>query len=207
MSLQTLYLFLPACFAINMSPGPNNLLAMSHASRYGFAAAVAGGVGRLVAFAMMITLASLGLAVVLQASAWLFFLIKMAGGLYLLWLAWRLWQSPISELSLHDDRPIRWTVLARREWLVAAGNPKAILFFTAFLPQFVDPGRPVAPQFFLLAVLLILLELVALGTYALIGAKAARWFSRPSHRRLFNRGSALALGLAGTGLLMSTRNS
>lgn len=206
MSLNILLIFLPACFAINMSPGPNNLLAMSNAARYGFSAAVAGGLGRLLAFAIMITLASLGLAVVLQASAWLFFAIKTLGGLYLLWLAWKLWHAPISELSLQDRRSVRWTVLARQEMMVAAGNPKAILFFTAFLPQFVDTSRAVAPQFFLLASLLILLELVALGLYAVIGARAASWFSSATHRRRFNQGSALALGLAGTGLLVSSRN-
>ena len=98
MTLQTLLLcFCPPCFAINISPGPNNLLAMSNATRFGFVAAVAGGFGRLLAFAIMITLASLGLAVILQASAWLFFVIKLFGGLYLLWLAWRLWHAPIDE--------------------------------------------------------------------------------------------------------------
>lgn len=205
MTWQTLLLFLPACFAINISPGPNNLLAMSNASRFGFLAAVAGGSGRLLAFVVMISLASLGLAVVLQASAWLFLVIKAVGGLYLLWLAWRLWHAPIDALTTTATQATRWTALARQELLVAAGNPKAILFFTAFLPQFVDPDRPVALQFVILATALILMELVALALYAGIGAKAAKWFADARHRRRFNRGSALALGAAGTGLLLSSR--
>ena len=105
---DTLLIFLPACFAINMSPGPNNLLALSNGSRFGFLAAVAGGSGRLLAFGAMITLASFGLAAILQASAWLFLAIKTVGGLYLLWLAWKLWHASvdnIDSLTRHDPWP------------------------------------------------------------------------------------------------------
>jgi threonine/homoserine/homoserine lactone efflux protein len=68
MELVTLILFLPACFALNLSPGPNNLLAMSNAKRFGLRTACIAGLGRLVAFAIMITLAATGLASILYAS-------------------------------------------------------------------------------------------------------------------------------------------
>ena len=66
MELSTLLLFIPACFALNLAPGPNNLLSINNAAYYGFARSCAGGLGRLLAFVIMIVLASFGLAVVLH---------------------------------------------------------------------------------------------------------------------------------------------
>ena len=93
MDLATLTLFLPACFALNMAPGPNNLLSVSNSTRYGYRIACVAGIGRLLAFAGMIALASAGLAVVLQTSELLFYGIKILGAAYLLYLAWQLWRA------------------------------------------------------------------------------------------------------------------
>jgi threonine/homoserine/homoserine lactone efflux protein len=93
MDLATLALFLPACFALNMAPGPNNLLSVSNATRYGYRASCLAGIGRLLAFAGMIALASAGLAVVLQTSALLFYGIKILGAAYLVYLAVQLWRA------------------------------------------------------------------------------------------------------------------
>jgi len=79
MNLLTLALFVPACFALNMVPGPNNLLAMSNGQRFGFSVAIAAGLGRLGAFMLMISLAAMGLATILLASKTLFFIVKIVG--------------------------------------------------------------------------------------------------------------------------------
>ena len=79
MDLSLLALFVPACFALNMAPGPNNLLSLNNASRYGLRIACVAGVGRLLAFAGMIVLAAMGLAVVLHTSEYLFLTIKLLG--------------------------------------------------------------------------------------------------------------------------------
>lgn len=141
-------LFVPACFALNLAPGPNNLLSLNNAARHGFATASLAGGGRLLAFAGMLALAASGLALVLHTSAWLFLAIKVLGAAYLLWLAVQLWRTDAQPLANEASpaRPSLWR-LGRQEFLVAAGNPKAILIFTAFLPQFVDPGQPLGAQF------------------------------------------------------------
>lgn len=146
MDLATITLFVPACFALNMAPGPNNLLSLSNASRYGFRLSCAAGLGRLLAFVGM-----LSLAVVLHTSELLFYGIKIVGAAYLLYLAFQLWCSDPALDSAADAPRVGLLALARQEFLVAAGNPKAILIFTAFLPQFIDPAQAVAPQFALLA--------------------------------------------------------
>ena len=204
MDLSTLLMFVPACFALNLAPGPNNLLSVSNATRYGFRAACGAGLGRIVAFVGMIALAAGGLAVVLHASQTVFYVIKVAGAVYLFWLAWQLWHAPHGE-----EGPATggggFVRLARQEFFVAAGNPKAILIFTAFLPQFVDPARPVAPQFALLGALFLVFEMAAIAIYAAIGSRLRHWFARPRGRRLFNRTCAGLLSGAGVGLLLARR--
>ncbi|GAA0363471.1 LysE family translocator [Bowmanella denitrificans] len=205
MTFVTLLLFLPACFALNMAPGPNNLLAMANAKQYGIWVACYAGVGRLVAFMGMIVLAASGLATVLYASETLFFFIKILGGLYLIWMAFQLWRAdPVdSEETMVQGKSLMQ--LARQEFLLAAGNPKAILIFTAFLPQFIDSGSAVESQFLVLGALFLVLEWVAIAIYAFFGQSLRHWFSRPSMRRLFNRLCASLLGSAGIGLLLAPR--
>lgn len=205
MDLATLSLFLPACFALNMAPGPNNLLSVSNSTRYGYRTACVAGIGRLLAFAGMIALASAGLAVVLQTSEWLFCGIKMVGAAYLFYLAWQLWRADPGTENEVAGAPAGMLALARQEFLVAAGNPKAILIFTAFLPQFVDPSQAVSPQFAVLGALFLMLEWIAIGAYAYMGLHMRRWFAKPRGKRIFNRCCAGLLSAAASVLLMARR--
>lgn len=117
MDASTLMLFVPACFALNMAPGPNNLLSVSNATRYGFRRSCLAGAGRLVAFAGMIALASAGLAAVLHTSELLFYGIKTVGAIYLLYLAWQLWRAqPGVQVDNAASAP-GWWQLARQEFL------------------------------------------------------------------------------------------
>lgn len=208
MDLLSFLFFLPACFALNMSPGPNNLLALNNAKRYGFRPAVLAGAGRLLAFSVMIALAASGLAVVLYTSEVFFFVLKIGGAAYLFWLAFRLWFADTNASEeLPTSRAKNLQGLARQEFLLASGNPKAILIFTAFLPQFVDPNGPILTQFALVGGLFLLLEWVAIAVYASFGVYLRQWFSAPRSRKLFNRGSASLLAMAGLGLLLARREA
>lgn len=205
MSLMAILLFIPACFALNMAPGPNNLLSMANAKRYGVRTACYAGIGRLVAFVGMITLAAMGLATVLSTSEKLFLIIKVVGGLYLLWIAFQLWTADPSDNENEALGGRSLLQLGRQEFFLAAGNPKAILIFTAFLPQFVDPAGSVGFQFLVLGTLFLVLEWIAIAGYAFVGKVLRNWFSRPSMRRVFNRICSGLLGSAGIGLLLARR--
>ncbi|TDF83974.1 LysE family translocator [Pseudomonas sp. H9] len=207
MDLSLLALFVPACFALNMAPGPNNLLSLNNASRYGLRTACVAGVGRLLAFAAMIMLAAMGLAVVLYTSEYLFLSIKLLGAAYLFYIAWQLWRAPVAVAPVKRECRTSTLRLARQEFLVAAGNPKAILIFTAFLPQFVQVSSPVpvSEQFAWLGGLFLLLEWAAIALYGWLGAYLQRWFNQPASRRVFNRASATLLACAGLGLLAARR--
>ncbi|PMN91605.1 LysE family translocator [Enterovibrio norvegicus] len=206
MDLLSLLLFVPACFALNMTPGPNNLLAMNNARCYGFLSAMLASVGRLVAFSVMIALAASGLAVILYASETVFFAIKVFGALYLFWIAFQLWRS--TALPILEGKPQKSVrALLQQEFALAAGNPKAILIFTAFLPQFVDVAGSVNHQFFVLGATFLALEFLAIAVYALFGLYLRHWFSNPKMATWFNRGCATVLSISGGNLLLMDRQS
>lgn len=208
MPYDTFVLFVPACFALNMAPGPNNLLSVSNATRHGFWTSFIAGAGRLVAFAGMIAISSAGLATILLTSEFLFHAVKVIGAIYLFYLAYQLW---ISAPSVDDTDTVSEKrsifALAKQELLVAAGNPKAILIFTAFLPQFIDISKPTAPQFAVLGAIFLALEWIAIAAYAYLGSHLRRWFTHPKRQRLFNRTCGSLLGAAGIGLLAARRSA
>jgi len=203
MEITVLLIFIPACFALNCAPGPNNLLALGNAARFGWRFALMAGLGRMMALVLMLGIASVGLSAIFQLSVAVFWVIKVAGALYLFYLAVQLWQSDVSH-ELHAVGGRRNLATAtRQEFLVAAGNPKALLIFTAFLPQFVDPASAMTAQFGIVGALFLILEIAALSIYAALGAFAHQFVSKPRTRRIFNRSCGGLLGSAGVGLLFS----
>jgi threonine/homoserine/homoserine lactone efflux protein len=202
MTLSAYLLFLPACFAINMAFGPNNLLSVTNGARHGVSPAVLAAGGRLAAFAIMIAIAGLGMGAVLVASEVAFDVIKYIGAAYLVWIGIRLLRAPAPTMqeAAASAAPPSLRALARQEFTVAAGNPKAILVFTAFFPQFVVPGA-YASSYLLLGLTFLVFELVAIALYALLGARmrrladgsrAMRWFNRVSGGMMVGFGLILA---------------
>ena len=203
MTLSAYLLFLPACFAINMAFGPNNLLSVTNGAKHGVSPAVIAASGRLVAFAVMIAIAGLGMGAVLVASELAFDVIKYIGAAYLVWIGVRLLRAPApaAEAQAADAAaPPSMRALVRQEFTVAAGNPKAILVFTAFFPQFVVPGA-YATSYLLLGTTFLLLEVVAIALYAMLGARmrrlangsrAMRWFNKVSGSMMVGFGLILA---------------
>jgi threonine/homoserine/homoserine lactone efflux protein len=202
MTLSAYLLFLPACFAINMAFGPNNLLSVTNGARHGVSPAVLAAGGRLAAFAIMIAIAGLGMGAVLVASEVAFDVIKYIGAAYLVWIGIRLLRAPAPTVqeAAASAAPPSLRALARQEFTVAAGNPKAILVFTAFFPQFVVPGA-YASSYLLLGLTFLVFELVAIALYAMLGARmrrladgsrAMRWFNRVSGSMMVGFGLILA---------------
>ena len=207
LSLWQLLFYVPACFSLNMIPGPNNLLSVHNAASYGLRAACLGGFGRIAAFAIMIALTAVGLAALLAASATFFLIVKVCGGLYLLWMAWQLWRAPTTDSDISTEntqRPSHW-VLIRQEFLIAIGNPKAILIFTAFLPQFVMPDGDIALQLLQVGLLFLFLEFFAIAFYGYLGANLQRLLTHARNKQRFNRICGTLLGATGLSVLATTR--
>jgi len=197
---------LPAGLVLALMPGPNNLLSVQVAASDGVGAACRAGLGRLLAFALLLLAAAFGLAAVLRHAPAALALVQTAAAGYLLAIAGRLWREaaapPAGDPTAADVDGARraW----RREFLVALGNPKCLLIATAFVPQCVDPARPAAPQLVAASLLVLALELLAVGAYAAAGRSLLRWLPTAAHWRRFGRGCALAMAAAALGLLWRT---
>jgi len=197
---------LPAGLALALMPGPNNLLSVQVAASDGVGAACRAGLGRLLAFALLLLAAAFGLAAVLRHAPAALALVQTAAAGYLLAIAGRLWREaaapPAGDPTAADVDGARraW----RREFLVALGNPKCLLIATAFVPQCVDPARPAAPQLVAASLLVLALELLAVGAYAAAGRSLLRWLPTAAHWRRFGRGCALAMAAAALWLLWRT---
>jgi threonine/homoserine/homoserine lactone efflux protein len=210
MSLSLWLLFIPAVFLLNIAPGPNNLLAMSNAARFGWTVSVLGGFGRLPAFALLVGLTAVGLGAILAASETAFVVLKWGGAVYLVYLGLKIWRAPVQTPSVDAlspggrERPALRSLM-RREFLIAISNPKAILIFTAFFPQFMDRSQEPTAQLLVMGGTFLPLEMIALALYALAGAGAGRFLSSPRGQKALNRVSGGALIAAGTALALTRR--
>ncbi|GAA2437032.1 LysE family translocator [Actinomadura vinacea] len=172
--------FVPIALGISLVPGANQLLGLRNSYRNGLRTAMIAVGGRLVAFAIMIVLVALGLGAVLVQSEMVFSTVKWAGVAYLFYLGvrrlWSSWRRPAESTSPVGTDPTPGGVLAlgREEFLVAAGNPKAVLLFAALLSQFVSgPGSTVGGLLLVGTGHLVVETLVAL-LYAVLGSQLRR---------------------------------
>ena len=204
MSPETWALFVPAAFALNMYPGPNNVLAMTNGARYGFGTALLASAGRFPPFAGFVLGAAVGLGAALAASAEFFTAIKIAGAIYLVWLGLKMVFGGASDLA-EAEGSSRLAALARREFLTAITNPKAMLVFTAFFTPFVDPTQHAFGQILQLGAAALALEAVAVALYAFAGSRLERFVRDARRLALVNRISGTALIVAGALLLFARR--
>lgn len=203
MTIDMWWLFLPACFAINLSPGPNNLLVMQLATTAGFKLSTLAASGRILAFSALIIGVSAGLSSILLVAPWFLTAVKTVGGLYLLWIAQSLWRVRPQPLTQDAQVMDSLATAFRREFGVALTNPKAILVFSAFLPQFVSPDSNAFGQLMWLGLAFLILECVAIIFYALLGSRFSAFLATPDRRLLFNRFCGNLLGLAGITMLLT----
>lgn len=193
--------FVPACLALNLAFGPNNLLAMTHGAKSGVTFAQKAAVGRLVVFIPMIALSALGLGAVLRTSAFVFSVVKFIGAAYLIWLGISLWRRAKSlETSGFGTEPSTVRQAFKAEATVAISNPKAILIFAAFFPQFVTVDA-FWQSYAMLGVTFLLMEAVAISVYATLGKVASKYAS--NKLPMMQRVSGLMMCLFGALLLAS----
>jgi threonine/homoserine/homoserine lactone efflux protein len=191
MNLQTWWLFVMMTFVVSATPGPNMLLVMSSSARFGFRAAIATMAGCMTALLAMMSISAAGLGALLQAFPSVFDTLRWLGAAYLAYLGIKCWRSPVhdetEEMSQMKQPAKTASALFRDGMLVAASNPKAILFAAAFLPQFIHPEAPKLPQFGILLVTFAVIEIGWYLVYAGSGKKLASYLRRASVMKTFNR--------------------
>jgi threonine/homoserine/homoserine lactone efflux protein len=192
-----LYLtFLGVMAVMAITPGPANLFSVANGVQRGRAGALAGVVGMNAATLVWFAAAALGLGALVTAFPDVFRLISIAGALYVAWLGIGALRGAFAPTEAAHAPAIRLGRSALIDgFMVQIANPKAVLFFTAVLPPFLDVERPAGPQLALFAVATIGMDVLSMSAYGLGGAALARRMSEPR----FRRGFALATG----GLLLA----
>jgi threonine/homoserine/homoserine lactone efflux protein len=203
-STSQLAAFVVASFLFIQVPGPSLLFTIGRALTVGRRDALLSVVGNALGVVAQVVLVALGLAALVQASATAYTALKLVGAAYVVYLgiqAIRHRRDAREALDMVGDG--RRTSPWRSVWtgfVVGATNPKTIVFFAAFLPQFVASGSPAAPQVLLLGVLFGLLATMSDSCWALAAGRARLWFARKPKRldHLGVAGGAMMVGLGAT---------
>ncbi|UPR33694.1 LysE family translocator [Vibrio cyclitrophicus] len=209
MSFDTWIYYLLAVLILTASPGPSSLLCMTKGVQSGFKLSIFTSLGSLTAITGILTLSFTGLGVIIASSEVVFNVIKWTGAAYLIFLGWkslRSSQQDYDQLSAQQGGSQSVKESAAKHYvsgfIVGASNPKAILFFTALFPQFIDPSIALLPQFTVFALTFAVMELSWLLVYAYLGAKSSNWLFAKGRAKVFNRVTGGVF--IGAGALLST---
>jgi RhtB (resistance to homoserine/threonine) family protein len=208
MTLSIWLLYVAAVIVLTVTPGPSVLMCISTSVQHGPRHALVASLGSTLAIACIMVLSMLGLGTVLAASETLFSILKWLGAAYLAYLGVTSLLSKASHIAVPEESQpqVSARTLFGRGILVGASNPKALLFFGALFPQFIEPAAPQATQFLVLGLTFIFFELFWLSIYALTAAKARHWLQQPRRATLFNRVTG-AVFLLAAGLLATTKRN
>lgn len=198
-TLDTALTFFAMALLLALAPGPDNLFVLAHAARHGAAAGLRIVLGLCAGIVVHTTAVATGLAMLVAATPLALTAIKFAGAFYLMRLAWLTVRAPVAAAPVVADDAATGRRLVVRGLVMNVTNPKVMLFFVAFLPQFVDPQRgPVAGQVALLGALFAVATLLVFGAIAATAAGLGAWLTRrPRAGRLLDLATAaLFVGLA-----------
>ena len=203
----TLMAFALASLILIVVPGPTVALvvarSLAQGRRTAFPLAAGVALGDFVAASLSLA----GVGALLAASATLFTAVKWAGALYLVWIAVRLWREPVlvPEVTASEASTTGARYAFRDGFLVTVFNPKGIVFFIAFVPQFIDPALAYAPQAFVFVFLFTLIGALNVVAYALGADRLRRIIRRPNVLRTMTRTGAAVIGGAGIATLFASR--
>lgn len=206
MSIDQYLLFITITSVFLLSPGPSVMLSINNGVKYGARSASIAVCGNVVAFQILIVLSALGLGAALAASSELFNFLKILGALYLVYLGVKIWFSAAraitSNCSLNSEQPRPFS-LFMQAFLVTSSNPKALVYVSALLPQFINIEQALAPQVIALALTSAVVQFIIFMLYAVLASKTRFWFENLKQQQVFNKlsgltfvGFGIALGLS-----------
>ena len=208
MTLATWITFFLACWAISLSPGPGAIASMTAGLNHGFRRGYITVFGLVLGIWTQVLIVAAGLGAIIAASSTVFTVLKFCGAAYLVWTGisqWRASDKPL--VAAATDAPVLSArQLIVRGWAINATNPKAAVFMLAVVTNFIDPARPLLPQYVIIALSLSFTDLVVMAGYVALAARVLRALDEPHHVRIMNRSFGSLFIVAGT-LLATFRRS
>jgi len=206
MALEIWFTFVIAAGILLVIPGPTILTVISYSVAHGRGAKVPLVAAVALGDSTALAVSLLGLGALLAASAFWFTVVKLVGGLYLLFLGIKLLRTGVSSATAATPAApgSRWKLFANT-YLVTALNPKGIVFFVAFLPQFLSPNANVTQQLWIFAATFVCLATINATVYAIFAASARKLLASPRAQRRFNVAGGCLLSTAGVWALLAKR--
>lgn len=207
MPIELWLAFVAASAVLLVIPGPTILTVISYSLAHGRRANVPLVAAVALGDSTALVVSLLGLGALLATSAFWFTIVKWLGGTYLLFLGIKLFRAGLAAKDV--IAPVaasgsRWRLFANT-YIVTALNPKGIVFFVAFLPQFISPAAEVATQLWILAITFVVMAAINATLYALFAASATRLLASPRAQRRFNFAGGSLLSAAGIWALLARR--
>lgn len=208
MSLATWFPFFLACWVISVSPGAGAIASMASGLRLGFRRGYWTAIGLQFGLLLQIAVVAAGVGALLATSSVAFTVIKWFGVLYLIYLAVRQWRAPVMNVEGEAQQavPDRISSLVVRGFLINAANPKATVFMLAVLPQFIQPHAPLIPQYAVIMVTMVIVDLIVMAGYTGLASRVLRLMRSARQQRAMNRTFAGLFGVAAA-LLASVRRA
>ncbi len=208
MTITSLFLFAATELLLSLSPGPAVLLVVSQGMRSGVRASFIGSLGIIAGDIIYFAISALGLGTILLASHFMFLLIKWAGAVYLFYLGLKLIKNTFvfKEEPEAEETVIVYQKVFRQGFLMQLANPKAILFFTALVPQFINTQMAVAPQLIILGIISVSIQFPTLLFYGWLAEKGGSWFRNSRYSKWLDRIAGTFLIGAGLKLAFSKQS-
>lgn len=179
--------FLVAAIVIAVTPGPGAVLSIATGLRHGYPGALRAISGLEAALLVQLLIVALGLGALLAASSAAFLALKIIGAAYLVYLGVSKWRAPVEDIDEEGALPRGRGGLFLQGLLVNLTNPKALIFMVALVPQFVTPSLPQLPQFAIIAVTMVIVDMLVMSGYALLAGRCRAWLHNPAMIRMQNR--------------------
>src|SRR5688500_12948979 len=193
MTLEIYIAYIVTCFVIALVPGPTVTVIVANSLAHGSRAGLLNVAGTQLGLALMMTILVVGLSSVIAAMGWLFDWLRWAGAAYLVWLGWKLLRAPEAMVDIQKSSVPKGGFLLQG-FLVLMANPKALLWFGAFIPQFIDPTGNYVGQIVLLGVTAMAVALVSDGAYAVVTGRASAMLSRKRVRLVSRLSGGFLIG-------------
>ena len=184
--IESVATFVIASALLSIAPGPDNIFVLTQSALHGKNAGVLVTLGLCTGLVLHTAAVAFGVAAILQTSLVAFTLLKVAGGIYLLFLAWQAFRASARRLETPGSNLSSKSALYRRGIIMNTTNPKVSIFFLAFLPQFAAPEHgPLMPQIFLLGALFICVALVVFNAIAVLAGELGGWLNNSPRAQLY----------------------
>ena len=187
---------------ITSIPGPAVILTIKNSLKYGYKSSIMNILGNFFAMVLLASISAIGIGAIILSSQTLFYAMKFLGCIYLIYLGLKTWASPYKqEILTNSINKKDLYQIFKEGFFVGISNPKAIAFFTALFPQFIDPTREYFKQFITLILTIEAISFIVLFIYAFLAFKFAYFLSTEKYTKLFNILTGSAFIGFGTALL------